>query len=124
MIISNDDLDTALILMTKMSSLFNRLEEKDRATLLRILAKRIIVNHEGKIISQELNHPFSYLQSLVEVVRKPDSNECGSDKNGSSFIQHRPQKSLDMPIEQFLASLRFAQRGKLDQLGVNIGSID
>jgi hypothetical protein len=29
-----------------------------------------------------------------------------------------------MPIEQFLASLRFEQRGKLDQLGIEIGSID
>jgi hypothetical protein len=28
---------------------------------------------------------------------------------------------LDMPIEQFLASLRFDQRGKLDQLGIEIG---
>jgi hypothetical protein len=29
-----------------------------------------------------------------------------------------------MPVEQFLASLRFEQRRKLDQLGVEIGSID
>jgi hypothetical protein len=42
----------------------------------------------------------------------------------TSFVQHRPQKSLEMPIERFLASLRFEQRGKLDQLGIEIGSID
>jgi hypothetical protein len=41
-----------------------------------------------------------------------------------SFVQHRPQNSLDMPIERFFASLRFEQRGKLDQLGVEIGSFD
>jgi len=35
-----------------------------------------------------------------------------------------PQKSLDMPIERFLASLHFEQRGKLDQLGIEIGSLD
>jgi len=29
---------------------------------------------------------------------------------------------LDMPIKRFLSSLRFEQRGKLDQLGVEIGS--
>ena len=29
-----------------------------------------------------------------------------------------------MPVEQFFASLRFNQRGKLDQLGIEIGSID
>jgi hypothetical protein len=39
-------------------------------------------------------------------------------------VQYRPQKSLDMLIEQFLASLRFEQRGKLDQLGIEIGSFD
>jgi hypothetical protein len=42
----------------------------------------------------------------------------------SSFVQHRPQKSLDMPIERFFASLRFEQRGKLDQLGIEMGSFD
>ena len=31
---------------------------------------------------------------------------------------------LDMPIERFLSSLRFQQRGKLDQLGIEIDSID
>jgi len=45
-------------------------------------------------------------------------------EGGSSFVQHRPQKSLDMPIERFLASLRFEQKGKLDQLGIEIGSFD
>ena len=39
-------------------------------------------------------------------------------------VQHRPQKSLDMPIERFLAYLRFEQREKLEQLGVKIGSFD
>ena len=31
---------------------------------------------------------------------------------------------LDLPVEQFLASLRFEQGGKLDQLGIEIGSFD
>ena len=33
-----------------------------------------------------------------------------------------PQKSLDILIERFLASLRFEQRRKLDQLGIEFGS--
>jgi hypothetical protein len=45
-------------------------------------------------------------------------------EGGSSFVQHRPQKSLDMPIERFFASLRFEQRGKLDQWGIELGSFD
>lgn len=31
---------------------------------------------------------------------------------------------LDMSVEQFLASLHFEKRGKLDQLGVEMGSFD
>jgi hypothetical protein len=29
-----------------------------------------------------------------------------------------------MPVEKILASLRFEQKGKLDQLGIDIGSFD
>ena len=29
-----------------------------------------------------------------------------------------------MPVEQFLASLRFQQRGKLDEFGIEIGTFD
>jgi hypothetical protein len=47
-----------------------------------------------------------------------------SNGDSSGFVQHRPQKSLDRPIERFLASLRFEQRGKLDRLGIEIGSFD
>jgi hypothetical protein len=35
-----------------------------------------------------------------------------------------PFDLLDIPIGRFFASLRFEQRGKLDQLGVEIGSFD
>jgi hypothetical protein len=42
----------------------------------------------------------------------------------TSFVQHRPQLEPLDDIGRFLASLRFEQRGKLDQLGINIGSID
>jgi hypothetical protein len=42
-------------------------------------------------------------------------------------VQHRPlleKELLDQPVEQFLASLRFEERGKLDQLGIEIESIE
>ena len=42
-------------------------------------------------------------------------------------VLFRPQiekELLDVPVEQFLSSLRFQQRGKLDQLGIEIGSND
>jgi hypothetical protein len=42
-------------------------------------------------------------------------------------VRFRPlfeKELLDEPVEQFLTSLRFQQRGKLDQLGLEIGSFD
>jgi hypothetical protein len=48
------------------SVLFERLEEKDLANLLKILAKRIIVNPDGLIVDQELYSPFTYLRNLAD----------------------------------------------------------
>jgi hypothetical protein len=48
-------------------------------------------------------------------------------EGGSEQVRFRPlfnKELLDMPVEQFLASLRFEQRGKLDQLGIEIGCFD
>jgi hypothetical protein len=46
---------------------------------------------------------------------------------GSSFVQHRPLgqlKPLDVPADRFLASVRFEHRSKLDQMAIEIGSLD
>ncbi len=48
-------------------------------------------------------------------------------EGGSEQVRFRPlfnKELLDMPVEQFLTSLRFQQRGKLDQLGIEIGYSD
>jgi hypothetical protein len=53
----------------------------------------------------------------------------------SHFIQKRSRvrvlfrplvenELLDKPVEQFLTSLRFEQRGKLDQLGIEMGTFE
>jgi hypothetical protein len=42
---------------------------------------------------------------------------------GSSFVQLGPPVQLgsnDIPVEQFLASVRFEHKSKLDQLGIEI----
>jgi hypothetical protein len=42
----------------------------------------------------------------------------GEREKDVPFSNHlRGNEPLDMPIERFLASLRFEQRGKLDQIG-------
>jgi hypothetical protein len=45
-------------------------------------------------------------------------------EGGSEQVRFRPQKSLGVPIERFFALLRFEQRGKLNHLGIEIGSFD
>ena len=47
-----------------------------------------------------------------------------TQKRSQVRVLFRPKKSLDIPIGRFFASLSFEQRGKLDQLGVEIGSFD
>lgn len=57
---------TSLILLTKVRELYDRLNEKQKSTLLQILVKRIIVNIDGEIFAYELNSPFVYLRTLVD----------------------------------------------------------
>ena len=48
-------------------------------------------------------------------------------EGGSSFVQLGPPVQLGSsytPVEQFLASLRFEHKSKLDLLGVEIGYVD
>ena len=73
-----DNLDIALILMTKLSSLFDRLSENDRLTLLQILVKRIIVDRQGEIIDYELNSPFAYLRQIADGLQFQNSESHGS----------------------------------------------
>jgi hypothetical protein len=95
------------------SILCERLEEKDRANLVKILAKRsIIVNPDGLIIDQELHSPFTYLRNLA----------------GSNGGSHRDSEQVRLgalkPVypeqlsenEQFLDQVRFNQRSKLNEL--------
>ena len=42
-------------------------------------------------------------------------------EGGSSFVQ---LGSNDIPIEQFLISVRFEHKSKLDQLGIKTGSLE
>lgn len=74
------DLDAALALMTKLAILYARLEEKEQAILLQILAKRIIVDSLGEIINYDLNSPFRYLESVTKNFRVSDNTGRGSEQ--------------------------------------------
>jgi hypothetical protein len=75
-----DDLDVALVFWGRLPRLFDRFE-RQRYTLLQIIAKRVIIGADGEIIDQELEPPFAYLRSLVDDFRLSNDGECGSDQH-------------------------------------------
>ncbi|MGD0006447.1 MAG: recombinase family protein [Anaerolineaceae bacterium] len=79
-----DDLDLALVLLAKITALYPRLSLKDKATLLQIITKRIIVDTQGKIIDHELNSPFVYLKTLAD----ENKTQC-KEGAGSAHVQRR-----------------------------------
>ena len=56
-----DDLEVALVLITKMEILYSRMEEELKTNLLKMFVNRIIINLQGEIIGHELLSPFEYL---------------------------------------------------------------
>jgi len=103
-----DDLDAAIILMTKMSKLYSRLSEINRTKLLQIIIKQIIVDDEGKIIDYELHTPFAYLQDLVDLYQKSMKCSRGSDqiRVGAQDCVNR----FTFDVERFLSMLSFKEK--------------
>jgi hypothetical protein len=75
-----DDLDVALALLTCVFQVYGRLDGKERHTLLRIIAKRIIIDVDGEIVDQQLQTPFAYLRSLAEDFLIALDDGCGSEQ--------------------------------------------
>jgi len=74
------DLDIALILLANVSVLYERLDDKNKANLLKILAKRIIINPDGQIIDQELHSPFTYLRNLAKSMENSSNSYHDSEQ--------------------------------------------
>jgi site-specific DNA recombinase len=113
-----DDLDAALVLMSKLGLLYERLGQEGRSTLLQILVKQFIVDLQGKIIDCELNAPFAFLQNLVEELSTfyPESRRSTQVSVGAQKSDKTSRDSSN--IEEFLAGLRFEQRGRLEELPI------
>jgi len=113
-----DDLDAALVLMTRLGVLFERLGDKERSKLLQILVKRFIVDPQGKIIDFQLNTPFAYLQDLVKELSTFDSRPgCSTQVSvGAQVLKNRSTSS----VERFLSSIRFENRERLAELGLDL----
>lgn len=77
-----NDLDMALVLLTKVGELYSRLDDKQKTTFLQILVTKFIVNGKGEITDYELHTPFIYLRSLVDVVSTHKNREGCSSAHG------------------------------------------
>jgi hypothetical protein len=106
-----DDLEVALVLLSNVSALYQRLDEKQKNNLLQILVKRIIINREGEIISHKLHPPFSYLSTLVDAFTRQNEEEVRSE-----YIHDGVQKPPESDPERFFSMIRFDSRQKLDDL--------
>ena len=110
-----DDLDVALCLLTTMTELYARMNERQRATLLQIVTQRIMVNADGQITDHVLHAPFSYLVSLRQKLEQ--------DRNVAPVKPHCEIVQSEQAPEDDLTMLRFAHRSRLGELGVELGSI-
>ena len=115
-----DDLEVALVLMTELSTLFDRLEDNQKHILLKTIAKRIIIDPQGEIISCELNSPFAYLFALTSNYLSISEEECGSEQVRLGALKITSQNSVD--LEEFLAGLRFEQKSKIEELSISLDS--
>ena len=113
-----DDLEVALVLMANLSTLFQRLETKQKTLLLQIIAKQIIINRQGEIISCELHSPFSYLSSLASMLNYESEEGCGSEQIRLGAPNSKKPPTDD--VERFLSMLRFDSREKVNALGLNM----
>jgi len=94
-----DDLDAALALMAKIGVLYPRLDEKQRSTLLQIMAKRIIVDRDGEIVDYELNSPFVYLRSVADGFSTPGNGEGGSEHIRVGALELRHSSSVSFVLK-------------------------
>jgi hypothetical protein len=106
-----DDLDSALVLLGNLSTLYQRMDAKQKNNILRIIVKRIIINREGEIISHELHSPFSYLTTLVDAFTR--QNEEGFRSEHVALGVQEPPR---IDPERFLSMIRFDTREKLKEL--------
>ncbi len=96
-----DDLDAALVLMTRVRFLYERLGEKEQSSLLQILVKQFIVDVQGKIIDCKLNPPFAFLQNIVEELSNLESEFAQFDsgpRRGTGT--HSPNVPYNAPFSR------------------------
>jgi hypothetical protein len=60
-----DDLELALKIIGQACWIFERLAPRQQSKFLQMLARKIIVNLDGRIVGWELNAPFEYLSQLA-----------------------------------------------------------
>jgi hypothetical protein len=89
-----DDLELALLLLTAVPRVFDRLEIPEQERLLRILFRRIIIDTQGKVVDFELNSPFVYLTCLTESLPPRSKNGRGGSYSKGGWIKQIPSGAI------------------------------
>jgi hypothetical protein len=106
------------MLLTQMSTLFDRLDDKAKHTLLQILVNRIIVDPDGRIVDYQLNRPFGYLRKLVNDPTIELNGQSGSKQVPFGVLSQNTRVQPD-DVGLFLSELRFesqVQKSKVEEL--------
>ncbi|MBN1311342.1 MAG: recombinase family protein [Anaerolineae bacterium] len=120
-----DDLEVALLLLSHLDNLYERLEQKECSWLLRILFKHIIINTQGIVIDFELNSPFVYLHALAKGANSStQKTKGGLNKFLSSPPDRSCSKSPPLAVEEFITMLSFPQRSRVDEFYPEIVEVD
>jgi len=108
-----DDLDVALMLMAQISTLYGRLQEQQRTSMLQVLISKLIVNSQGEIVDLDLNSPFTFLHKISESV---DSPVYWSKSSKWIQLGALPQKPASWPVFAYgrmAGAIRHKQRSAL-----------
>ena len=69
-----NDLEVALVLITSIKELYQRMTKPEQTQLLQMFTRRIILNPQGEIIDYELLSPFKYLSTLASHIGDQDED--------------------------------------------------
>ena len=88
------------------------------------LAKRIVVDVDGETVEHQLNSPFLYLRSPVQNLSTHGNGDGDSENVGEGSYPLDTTGQNSQKLEEFVAGLRFEQKGKLDLVSISKVALD
>ncbi|MGB7339384.1 MAG: recombinase family protein, partial [Phototrophicaceae bacterium] len=81
-----ENLDSALEIISKIKTVYNKLSNDDKYELLRQMVERVVVTQDGNT-KLELRTPFSYLNGITNEVRKHSEISSSNDESKTTNLK-------------------------------------